>query len=155
MEKAFVPLPREPSEGLRKWLDIGRKKINLYDVPEFFQRDLVLLKSDFQAVLTDRAARIHIIQEPIEPRVSVRNDEPGWLDFKIEYVAGDHIVPADLIRNAKEKYVQPDPYTFLETDSAEARKLEKAFLELNPVITVDGYRLPVERYASLEDFIEI
>jgi superfamily II DNA or RNA helicase len=152
--KRFTPLPKRISDAARDWLHKVREVIAPDRIPEFFKRDLVLLKTDFQAVLTDDAARLQVLKLPPSPQVRVRSDERGWLEFQMNYVVGDHEVPFDLIRKAQGAYVQPDPYTFIEVPPDAGRRIESELAELGAEETPEGYRIPVAQFGSLEDFID-
>jgi len=152
--KRFIPLPKRISDTARAWLERGRQVIRPDRIPEFFKRDLVLLKTAFQAVLTDEASRLQVLKLPPSPRVRVQAGEPGWLDFQLDYVVGDREAPFDLIRNAKGGYVQPDPYTFVEVSPDEPGRVLRELAGLAPEETPEGYRIPVAQFGSLEDFIE-
>ena len=151
----FAPLPSRLTREQGKWLERGETSIPLARVPEFFQRDLVLVKSNFKAVLTDEANKVRVVRETIVPKITVHPNEPGWLDFKVDYLAGEFVLPEELIRATPPgQPLRADPYTFVEADRTEADQCEKGLKELNPIKTAEGYRLPVDRFASLEDFIE-
>ncbi len=127
----------------------------IHNIPEFIQRDLVLIKKEFNAVLTDMAQNIQVITESVKPVVHVHKDDRGWLNFQVEYAARGYQLPPDLLAKAKDsRYVQVDDMTWVEIDPQVVRKVEEEIAELGAVETDDGYRLPVSEFASLEEFIE-
>jgi len=152
--KRFVPLPKRISDNARAWLERGRQVIRPHRIPEFFKRDLVLLKTDFHAVLTDEASRLQVLELPPTPRVRVQAAEPGWLEFQLDYVVGDHEVPFDLVRKAQGRYVQSDPYTFIEVPPNAPQCVLRELADLAPEETPEGYRISVAQFGSLEDFIK-
>src|SRR5690606_8146985 len=77
----FIPRPEPANEQVQTWLQQPSKQVPLKDIPEFFQRDLVLLREQFSAVLTDLASQIQVIERPLRPVVRVDRAEQGWLDF--------------------------------------------------------------------------
>jgi len=60
----FHPLNEAKSKKAAQWIDEEITSVDLDHVPEFFSRDLVLLKSELSAVLTDQAQRVQIISAP-------------------------------------------------------------------------------------------
>jgi hypothetical protein len=65
----FFPLKSVDSDEVRKWLKEVNRTIKLDDIPEFFKRDLVLLRTNLSAVLTDQARKVQIVAESFKPRV--------------------------------------------------------------------------------------
>jgi len=154
IEKVFYPLDRNLSPTVREWLDRATTTVSLDGIPEFFKRDLVLLRTEMNAVLTERAGAIQVIDSRFDPRVSVTLGEPGWLDFKVDYVVAGYELPRDLIRRTKDRYVHTDDNTWIELDSRTIAATEKNLRELGAEITAEGFRVPVTQFASIEEFIE-
>ncbi len=152
--KCFYPVDQNLNPKIKEWIDRVVTNVPLDRIPEFFKRDLVLLKTQMSAVLTERANSIQIIDSQFSPRVRVESDEPGWLDFQVDYVVGDYELPADLIRRAKQEYVQPDDHTWVSLDSQTIADTEKRLRELGAQPIAGGFRVPVTQFASLEEFIE-
>lgn len=154
LDKTFYPIDQHLNRVVKEWLDRGTTKVPLDGIPEFFKRDLVLLKTQMGAVLTERANAIQIIDSQYEPRVRVRSDEQGWLNFEIDYVVGGYELPQDLIRSTKEKYIQTDDNTWIQKDSKTLVTTESRLRDLGAEPTAEGFRVPVTQFASLEEFIE-
>lgn len=154
IEKMFYPVDRNLNPNVREWLDRVTTTISLDGIPEFFKRDLVLLKTQMGAVLTVSASAIRIIDSRFEPRVRVDSGEPGWLDFQVDYTVGGYELPHDLIRKVKERYVRGDENTWIWLDSEIIAETEKNLRELGAEITAEGFRVPITKFASLEEFIE-
>jgi len=155
--KVFHPLKRRIAESAREWIEREEAKVALDDVPEFFLRDLVLLKSDLSAVLTDRALRVQVVTTPLKPRVTVHRNEPGWLDFVVDYETGGFVVPEGAVSGAasrRESYIQYEEYSFLPLDPEVVQQTERAIEELGATPLVDRYRIPITRFSSLEEFID-
>ena len=152
--KSFVPLPKQISDQARQWLARVRAVVAPDRVPEFFKRDLVLLQTEFQAVLTDAASRVRVIDLPDTPRVQVESDERGWLDFQLGYTVGGHHIPFDKIWASRGSAVRPDAYTFMEVPPEEPRRVLSEVTAMPVQETATGFRLPIAQFASLEDFIE-
>ncbi len=152
--QAFMRLPSPPNAETERLLAAGEWTVAPTDIPEFFMRDLVLLRSNFQAVLTDEASRIQIVRDPVEPVVRVNNNGQGWLDFDVGYQVGDTFVShRDLQRRGDAEYFHPVDYSWVYVRPEVVRKTQRLLEELDPAETEKGYRLPVDRFASLEDFI--
>ena len=103
----FVPIEKVNTQ-VEEILKKGTVTYSIKDIPEFFLRDLVLLKKEFNAVLTDLAGKIQIVTNPFKPVVSVSKDPQGWLDFNIQYDSKGFKLPRNLVLKAKEngdKYV--------------------------------------------------
>jgi len=153
VDNVFYPLP-ELTKDVKKWIDKKKIRVSLDDIPEFFKRDLVLLKTKLGAVLTEKASAIRIIDAPFTTKISINKDEPGWLDFKVGYVTGDYEVPAEIIRIAKDKYVHPEENIWLQVDTNTINTTERYLQELGAIKTAEGFRVPISQFFSLEDFIE-
>lgn len=151
--KTFAPVSEKSSKLIDSILPHYKSRIPLADVPEFFQRDLVMLRTNFKAILSEEAARIQILDEEFHPLIKVSHNGEGWLEFDLSYRVGNYELPADLIRSARDQYVTFDPYTFIRKDEKTIQKTERELEELKPVITEAGMRVPVERFASLDEFI--
>ncbi len=151
----FAPLPKDISAKAQLLLEKPTHRVAVDDIPEFFQRDLVIIKKEFNAVLTDLAQQIRVITDPLALVVRVNDNQQGWLDFQIEYDASGLSVPhAVLLKSANQDYHRLDPRTWIAIDPKVVAKTQKKIEELNAIPTVDGYRLPVSQYASLEEFIK-
>jgi len=155
VEGVFHPIAREKiNPETKKWLEIGKKVIKPEDIPEFFKRDLVLLKTEMKVVLTEKASKIKIIDKPFKIKVNIDKNVPGWLDFHIDYTVGKYILPSQLIKLAKEQYVHPDENSWIHIDKEAVDKTDKYLRQLEAQLTEGGYRVPIAQFFSLEDFIE-
>lgn len=151
----FVPRPKALSERARQLLERPMQRVPLHHIPEFFQRDLVLLRREFSAVLTDLASQIQVIEKPLRPVVKVDKNEKGWLDFVVTYEVQDVSLPHSLLLQQREQpYIQTDDYTWVKNDPKAVQKTEKQLQELEALITEQGYRTAVSQFASLEEFIQ-
>lgn len=102
----FYPLSKELDPEIKNLFDVRKLTIPIDKIPEFFKRDLVLLKTKLKAVLTDNAANIKIIEEPFKQRVQVCTRGLDWLEFKVGYIAGEYELPHDIFKKTKEKYIR-------------------------------------------------
>jgi superfamily II DNA or RNA helicase len=153
----YHPLEKLASTAGSRWLEAGIVRVPLGGVPEFFVRDLVLLMTELSAVLTDQAAQVRVINAPTKPRVTVQRNEPGWLDFVVDYQVGTYTLPQEVALSGaskRDRYVQADSYTFVPVDSGVIEQTEAELEKLNAVATPSGYRIAVTRFASLEEFID-
>lgn len=150
----FMPTPPLVNNA-QKWWERSTTLVTVRDIPEFFQRDFVLLKKEFSAVLTDRASQIQIIDEPFKPVVKIDKDERGWLDFYVGYEAGDVTLPHDLLAQAhNDPYIQLNETTWIKNDQKTIARTERQLRELEAEVTAQGYRTPVSQFASLDEFIK-
>ncbi len=151
----FVRLPDKLSDKARELLQRPTHQVPLSNIPEFFTRDLVLIKKDFNAVLTDLANLILVLDEPLKPVVRVDRGEQGWLDFRVEYQAGALRIPHDLLsQKAGQKYCQVNATTWVANDPQQVDRAAQQLERLDVIRTVNGYRVPVAQFASLEEFID-
>ena len=153
----FHPLKQAKSKASSQWIEDETTTVDLAHVPEFFSRDLVLLKSELSAVLTDRAQRVQILSTPLKPRVTIDQDEPGWLDFSVDYKAGRFVLPEDVIKKTLtdgRTHVQVDPYRFVKADRGVFDQTNARIKKLGAVPRGQRYRLPITRFSSLEEFID-
>jgi SNF2 family DNA or RNA helicase len=151
----FVPLEKVNNQ-VKELLDRKITRVLPKDIPEFFLRDLVFIKKEFNAVLTDLVGQVHVITDPLEPVVNVTKDPQGWLDFNIVYNARGFVLPLGLISEAKKQqlnYIQLDDLTWVQFDPKGVDRIENQLKELDASLTESGYRLPVSEFASLDEFI--
>ncbi|NMC29934.1 MAG: DEAD/DEAH box helicase [Pelolinea sp.] len=156
IKNTFIPI-KKVSQYAEEILKKGELSYSIKEIPEFFIRDLVLIKKDFNAVLTDLAKNIQIITEPATPVISIAKDPQGWLDFDVHYNHKNFSLPRDLVLKAKENgdnYLQVDDLTWVKIDENTINKTEKRLEELEASLTNDGFRLPASEFASLEEFID-
>jgi SNF2 family DNA or RNA helicase len=139
-------------EASQKALSIAEKGVALGDIPEFFLRDLVLLKSSFTAVLTDKARKVTIIEEDQPPTVLISYEEPGWLDFNIIY--DPKTDTPGLPQSNDGGYVKSDNYTWVRKVERRKAENEQHLKKLGARKTEKGYRLGLHAYKTLEEFIE-
>ena len=153
----FHPLKAAKSKKAEAWIENETTDVALAEVPEFFSRDLVLLKGEMSAVLTDRAQRVQIISAPLKPRVTVEQDEPGWLDFVVDYKVGRHVLPEDTIKKTIKDggtHVRANGYRFIKVDHSALDRTHAGIKKLGAVSRANRYRLPITRFSSLEEFID-
>ena len=149
----FAPLA-EVSEKAKELLTKPISRIAVQHIPLFIQRDLVLLKKEFNAVLTGDAAEIKFVTDSVKPVVKVRKDPRGWLDFQVTYEAGGFELPHSLLsEKIDQEYIRVDENTWVAVDKKTVAQTEKELQEIDAVLTENGYRIPVTEFASLEDFI--
>ncbi len=139
-------------EASQKALNIAEDGVGLGDIPEFFLRDLVLLKSNFNAVLTDKARKVTIIEEDKPPTVLISYEEPGWLDFNIVYDPKSD--SPGLPASNDGGYSRADNYTWVRKVERRKSEDEQRLKGLGARRTEKGYRLGLYAYKSLEEFIE-
>ena len=143
----------EKDPEIKKWSDVEEKRIPLDNIPEFFKRDLVILRSKFDAVLTDKAALIKIINTKPSSVVKVSSDEPGWLEFKIEYKTSNWSLPHHKIVDTNKTHKQVNENTWVKIDKQMVKNVQKELHKLDFNQTEGGYRANTYRFMSLEDFI--
>lgn len=151
--QTYLPTPQEADPKVTEWLRLEERTIPLKDIPEFFARDLVLLRSNFKAVLDDKARAIKV-HDRGQVRVEISTGEPGWLDFQVNYIAGEYVLPWDVFRKAEGKYVQVDDFDWVKKNERVADLIESELRALGAMPTPDGFRVEIARFPSLEDFIQ-
>ncbi|MCC6170289.1 MAG: DEAD/DEAH box helicase [Caldilineaceae bacterium] len=153
--KTLAPLAQVAGAAAQELLQKGQVHISLEQIPEYFTRDLVLLKQEFSAVLTDRAQQILVVDTAAQPVVQVRKTSPGWLDFQVEYQIGDRTwAHEQLMHSGAGRYQRLDATTWAHTNAKQLAEVQKQLNELGAQPLAGGYRLPVARFASLEEFID-
>ena len=153
--KTLEPLPQKLSDAAETLLGKTILQLAPHQIPEFFTRDLVLLKHDFNAVLTDAANQIRVIDETSAPIVKVDKTASGWLEFQVEYQIGDRAwAQSVLMKNGAAQYQQLDETTWVKTNRKVLADVQKHLNELGAVTSGAGYRLPVSQFASLDEFIQ-
>lgn len=149
----FFKYPREENPLVKEWIDAEYIHVDLDHVPEFFMRDLVLMKLHFKAVLNEEAEKIRVIEDDFIPRISIDTGEKGWLDFSVQYQVGNYILPHNLVERTQNNYLRLNETTWIKIDKRKVKELEKHLRELEIVRTDEGYRLPIIKFVSLEEFI--
>ena len=124
-DNVYIPLPDYIDADVKRWMDVKNTTIALGMIPEFFKRDLVLLKTKLTAVLTDSSAKIKIIEKPFIPKINIDIYERRWLDFKIDYIVGKYQLPKDLFLNTQSSYVHPNENTWIYVDNKKIKEVEK------------------------------
>ena len=152
-EGSFYRIPAEDSR-VREWVETQEKDVGLEDIPEFFKRDLVLLKSNFNAVLTEPAEQIKVIEERFQPHIQVDIDERGWLNFDVSYSVGEYKLPYDVLRKPREDYANSDENTWIKLDKETISATGKELEDLGATKTDRGYSVDITKFVSLEDFIK-
>ena len=150
----FVPLEQPKNAECQDWLKRESVIVPLEKIPEFFKRDLVLIKSAFNAVLTDSTAPVRILDHLPKPVIRLDSREPGWLDFQVEYPIGDSSVPLELLRKAKAGYAHLGGGVFVPVEYKELDEAAKQLKEMGAVETDTGFRAPITCFASIEDFVQ-
>ena len=151
----FYPTSEENTKPeVKRWLDAKLEVIALDKIPEFFKRDLVFLKTKLEEVLTEKANAIEIINKPLKPKISVRKDEPEWLDFKIDYISDKYELSYEMIKKQKNEYVHLDDYKWVHIDNDIIKNTEMNLGKLGANRTTTGFRIPINQFFSLEEFIE-
>ncbi|MEM2734857.1 MAG: DEAD/DEAH box helicase [Candidatus Bathyarchaeia archaeon] len=149
----FYPYPREEDQKIREWIEIGEKTIGPEEIPEFFKRDLVLLKSNFNAVLTEPASRIKIIEDAFKPIVLIELNARGWLEFDVNYKVGNYVLPHDIFCKGK-PYVQVDENTWIRVDERTLENVQTQLKSIGASPSLGGFKVEITRFASLEEFVE-
>ena len=150
---SFYRTPHE-DPTVRSWVEAQETTVPLDEVPEFFQHDLVLLKTNMNAVLTEQARNIRVVDATFQPLFQVTTDGRGWLDFMIDYEIGDYVLPHDYFQNVTADYVRPDPNSWVKVDYASIKATNDQLESLDVVKTASGYRVDITKFLSLEDAIE-
>jgi SNF2 family DNA or RNA helicase len=147
----YIPIEEDPE--IKEWSDVEWKRVPLNAIPEFFKRDLVILRSKFNAVLTDQAGVVKVIDSQPTSIVKVAPGEPGWLDFKVEYKTGKWVIPHHLIDDITKTHQQINENTWVKIDKQQIKNVQKELENLSVNQTERGYRVNMHRFMSLEDFI--
>jgi len=149
----FFPAPEEESSKIKELMEAERIYVATDDIPEFFKRDLVLIKSNFKALLTEEAQKLTIIEERFQPRVSVDTGEKGWLDFVVEYQVGQYVLDLNLLKKSQKGYLRVDDTTWVKIDDQKVNETNRNLEALGAIPTEDGFRLEITKFPSLEEFI--
>lgn len=149
----FLPLPTL-SEAAQQLLAKPKQFIPDPEVPEFVQHDLASIRKEFNAILSELAQRIRVVNTPLLPLVEVEK-ESGWLNFTLGYQAAGKTLPhARLLPQKDAAYFKMDTCTWLKMDRALIERVDAALKDLEASPTEKGYRLPLSEFAALEEFIE-
>jgi len=150
----FYPIQEKIDPETKHLLDVKQKAVSLDGIPEFFKRDLVVLKTKLTVALTENTSAINIIDKPFKTRIFIDKDEKGWLDFKVDYAVGEFEIPHNTVVGSNKEYVHIDDTNWVHLDKNTIKKNEKYLNEIGAVGTKEGFRLPIEQFFTLEDLIE-
>ena len=149
----FVALPDSLSAAHKELLATGSRHLSIPEVPEFFQRDLVLLHTGFEAVLSDSAANVNVIAD-LRPVFHLDHPVPSWLSYNVGYEAGDAILPHhDLLALGDQTYYRLGPDTWIKVSRPVVDRVEAIRKRLHALSEHGDNRIPVHAFATLEDFI--
>lgn len=122
-------------------------------IPEFFKKDLIILKSQFNAVLSEDVKKIKIVEEPWTPKITLSHSKRGWLEFNISYKIGNYSLPHDVLMK-KGSYYRYDRYTWIRTDKKIIGKVEEKLKEMGAEVEKENFKLPIYQFENLQEFIE-
>ena len=149
----FYPTPIEEDEKIRELIDKENIFIHVDVVPDFFKRDLVFIKTNFNAVLSEEVAQINVIDQRLIPYVNINIGEKGWLDFEIVYQVGEYTIPHNLFKKSSKGYHRFDDNTWIKVDENKIRLVEKELEGLGYELGVEGFKTNITRFLTLEEFI--
>jgi len=149
----FYPYPKEENQKVKEWIEAEYIHIDLDHIPEFFKRDLVLIKTHFKAILNEEAEKLKIIEDDFLPKVLIDTGEKGWLDFVVRYQVGKYVLPHNLFGKSQKRYLRLDETTWIKIDRSKIEEIEKQLEKLGAIQTDEGFRLDIMKFHSLEDFI--
>ena len=153
----FFPLQKPKSSEAERMLQAGDRHVELDGIPEFFKRDLVLLRTHVSAVLSEKAQKIKVVKTPFFPRVNVNRPDPEWLDVSVDYKAGRRIYSAKQIDDALaagKDHLHTDDFTWTEIDHRALGLTKREMKKIGAVRSKNGFRVPIARFASVEEFID-
>jgi len=149
----FYPYPKEEDPKVKEWIEAEHLHVDIDRIPEFFKRDLVLIKSHFKAILSEEVEKLKIIEDNFLPRFSIDTGEKGWLDFLVQYQVGKYVLPHNLFNKSMNNYLRLNETTWIKIDKSKVKEVEKQLEELGAIQTDEGFRLFITKFPSLEEFI--
>lgn len=149
----LAPIGEPKDARLRAWLNRPHQVFRGDEIPEFFERDFVLLRSQFSAVLAGQAQQIQVIDQPFEPFVQLDASVPGWLDYNVGYSVGDFTLDHRALQSHSGAFIQADAFTWIKRQTNTVGATERKLQGLKGSSTDNGYRVPVLEFVSLEEFI--
>ena len=149
----LAPVDQLQDQRVRAWLEKPRKVFHGDEIPEFFGRDYVLLRSHFSAVLTGQAQQIEVLDAPFRPFVKLDMSVPGWLDYNVGYDVGDFRLDHATLMSVAGSYFQVNGSTWIRHKPATVNATENRLRSRDDIATESGYRVPVSEFLDIEDFI--
>lgn len=153
IENEFYLTPIEENDLIRDYIETAEFRIADMDIPEFLIKDLAFIKANFNAVLLGGMQKLEVINEDMLPRFSINIVEKGWLDFKVHYQIGDHLLPLNLFTKGKKGHIKADDTTWVKIDDNQIELLKNQLEELGAQQFEDGFRTDISKFQSLEEFI--
>ena len=148
----FTPVLLPKSAAGRTLVQEGRRVIVPELVPDFWINDLPRLESEFTPLWTEAAKQIRVAVIKSPPTVCVDLDAPGWLQFQIQYAAEDRTWPHSMLADGKRTQRVSD-YQWVQAQQGWIDHVESALQQLDAQQVDDGYRIPLTRFVSLEEFV--
>lgn len=150
----FVRLVAPTSAAGQKLLADGSATISPERIPDFFTGDLPHLRKEFRTFFSANAFRIQVTEANSKPVVKVDIGIPGWLNLQVSHEAGGAAWPHTPFAATPHSsdYRQVDEYTWLKTPRV-ATQIDQALQEFDAQPFAGGYRIPMARFASLDDFV--
>ncbi len=116
IDNTFYPIQEKIDLETKHLLYVKQKVVSLDGIPEFFKRDLVVLKTKLTVGLTENAAAINIIDKPFKTQIFIDKDEKGWLDFKVDYTVGQFKIPHNTVAGSNKEYIHIDDNSWIHLD---------------------------------------
>lgn len=149
----FFPYPMEENKNVKQWIEAEHVHIDLDNVPEFFKRDLVLIKTHFKAILTEQVEKLRIIEDDFLPRITIDTGEKGWLDFVVQYQIGKYVLDHNLFSKSQKGFLRLDETTWVKINQSKIAEVERQLENIGAIQTDKGFRLDIAKFPSLEEFI--
>lgn len=152
----FYPLSKKKlNEKIEEIFSQEKIEISIDKIPEFFKRDLAILKANFPIIFAEEAKKITIVEEPFRPKVLVlyNKEKTDWLEFKIEYQTGKWQIPHNIFQKIKDNYLQLDNYTWVKVDRERISKVEEELKNLGAEIEEEKIEIPIYQFSSIDEFL--
>ena len=150
----YYPYPEEKDQKIREWIEAEHIQIDIDQIPEFFKEDLVLIKTHFKAVLTEKTEKIKVIEDRFTPQINIDTEVKGWLNFNIQYKVGQYILPHDLFKKSHKEYLRLDETTWVKIDREKIEEVEKHLKNMGASRNDKWFQLEITKFSSLEEFID-
>jgi len=158
IDNEFIKIENSIKENIskqeyKKYFEDDFISIDLKDIPYFFAKDLIYLKSKIDIFPNESFEKIKIIRKKFKPNIKINEKERGWLDFEVGYSIGDFDFNQDSFKNENDEYVKVNEYNFIKIDKEKLKEVDEFINKLNSEKTENGYRIPKEKFMVLEEAI--
>ena len=150
----FAPFSSEIFPAIEKLGESYKERIPHDSIPQFIGNYLPVLRNDFKVYMSETAGKISVQDAAVVPNIKVNSIDSGWLDFSMEYSVGGKNIGNDDITDGIGSYIEHDNFSWSQYNPKDIEAINNHLQDLSPIKTSTGYRVPITKFATFDDFIK-